>query len=350
MPARPWTNRFPWRPLSAVPDQDQAEPVAARPVIAVTGATGFVGRSLLDHLARQGVNVAALARPRPGRVLAPLAGLRWIAGGFDQPALLADLLRGADVAIHCAGATKALRRREFLATNVTATARLVRAAREAGVRHVIVLSSLAASRPLASDYAASKAAGEAAALEQAGDMALTILRAPAVIGPGDAATAPLFSMIVRGWLPVPGGKPRRSRFSVIDVDDLAALLTDLALAPADPALRPILAPFGHRALGWADLAASGARVTGKPVRELLLPGPIMSVAASGTDLVARLTGHAQVFSRGKLREMRAGDWIGETPLVTPIPLDETMRRCLAPFLGLGNAASDSANNIDRSPE
>lgn len=319
-------------------------------MVAVTGATGFVGRSLLAHLALRSVRVTALARPKPGRDLATSTGPRWISGGFDQPAALDDLLRGADVVIHCAGATKALRRRDFIDTNVTATARLVRAARTAGVRHVIVVSSVAATRPLVSDYAASKAAGEAVALEQAGDMALTILRAPAVIGPGDQATAPLFSMIARGWLPVPGGKPRKSRFSVIDVADLAALLVDLALSSPDPALRPVLAPFGHRALCWADLAASCARITGKPVRELVLPGPLMTLAASGTDLVARLTGNAQVFSRGKLREMRAGDWIGENPLVTPTPLDETMRRCLAPFLGLGNAASDSAINPDRSPE
>ena len=318
--------------------------------VAVTGATGFVGRCLLRCLAGRSASVAALARPRPGRTLPASNAPRWVSGGFDQPAALADLLRGADVVIHCAGATKALRRRDFHTVNVTATARLVHAAREAGVGHVILLSSLAASRPLVSDYAASKAVGEAVALEQAGDMALTILRAPAVIGPGDQATAPLFSMIARGWIPVPGGKPRISRFSVIDVADLAALLVERALVPPDPGLRPVLAPFGHRAVGWSDLAASGARITGKPVRELVLPGSLMTLAATGTDLGARLTGRPQVFSRGKLREMRAGDWIGETPLETSTPLDVTMRRCLAPFLGLGNAASDGNNGADRSRE
>jgi nucleoside-diphosphate-sugar epimerase len=286
----------------------------------------------------------------PGRTLPTGGAARWVEGRFDQPAALAELLQGAEVAIHCAGATKALRSRDFHSTNVSATAQLVKAARTAGVRRVILLSSLAASRPLVSDYAASKAAGEAVAMEQAGDMPLTILRAPAVIGPNDQATAPLFSLIARGWIPVPGGKPRMSRFSVIDVKDLAALLVDLALSGPGPSPQPVIAPYGHRALGWADLAASGARVTGKPVRELVLPGLLMSVAAVGTGLAARISGRAQVFSRGKLREMRAGDWIGDTPLVTPTPLDVTMRRCLAPFLSVGNAASNSANHTDRSRE
>lgn len=313
----------------------------------MTGGTGFVGRSILADLAARGVMVSALARPRRGRVPPAMTGLRWVSGDFDQPQALSDLVSGASVVIHCAGATKALGRRGFNTVNVTATARLVQAARAAGVGHFILLSSLAASRPLVSDYAASKAAGEGAALDHAGDMAVTILRAPAVIGPGDQATAPLFSLIARGWLPVPGGKPRMSRFSVIDVADLAALLSDLALGPSPAVPGAVISPFGHRALGWADLAASGARVRGKPVRMVGLPAGLMTMAATGTDLAARLSGRAQVFSRGKLREMRAGDWIGDDALVTPTPLDVTMRRCLAPFLGLGNAANDSA---DRSPE
>lgn len=345
---RPLPNRLPWPRRSVAPDQN--EPAPAPLHVAVTGATGFVGRALLDHLAGRWASIAALARPRRGRALPDQGPVRWVTGAFEEPRALDALLRGADVAIHCAGATKALRTRDFHRSNVAATAALVRAAREAGVGHVIVLSSLAASRPLVSDYAASKAAAEAVALEQAGEMAVTILRAPAVIGPGDQATAPLFSMLARGWVPTPGGKPRSFRFSVIDVTDLAALLADIARSgPGGPA-PSILAPFGHRALGWSDLGASAARVIGKPVRELVLPAPVLTLAGAGADLVARLSGRAQVFSRGKVREMRAGDWIGETPLVTPTPLDVTMRRCLAPFLGLGSAQGASASTTDRSPE
>ena len=350
MTPSPPTSPLRFRRRRVVPEPGDADTHPRRRRVALTGATGFVGRSLLARLPRDDVQIAALARPRPGRDLSDGPQLRWIAGGLDRPQALAALVEGADTVIHCAGATKALRRRDFHRVNATATADLITAARRAGVAHLILVSSLAVTRPGVSDYAASKAAGEAEAIAGAHGMALTILRAPAVIGPGDQATRPLFSLLARGWLPIPGGAVRGARFSVIDVDDLAALLSDLALRPV-PTLGPrVLAPYGHRALSWPDLAASAARLRGRPVRRVVLPGPLATLASGWADLAARLSGRAQVFSAGKLREMRAGDWIGDTPLDAPTPLDETMRRCLAPFLALGSAPVKTLPDGNRSPE
>ena len=333
-----------------MPDQTGAAGQLSQTKIALTGATGFVGRTLLDQLDAAQVPVTALARARSGRDLTDGANLRWITGEMDQPERLAEFVAGADVVIHCAGATKALDAEAFHRVNATATQNLVRAAAQAGVGHFILMSSLAASRPGVSDYAASKAAGEQLALGEAGDMALTTVRAPAVIGPGDQATAPLFSLIARGWMPVLGGKARAARFSVIDVQDLATLLIDLA-GPASTGLKGnTFAPYGHHSLGWSDMAASGARVTGRKIREIPLPMPIATLVGQGADLAARMTGTAQVFSSGKVREMRVGDWIGDTPLVTVTPLDVTMRRCLDPFLRLGNATNQVVADNDRRQE
>jgi nucleoside-diphosphate-sugar epimerase len=318
--------------------------------IALTGATGFVGRNILTQTNARGVPVTALARPQKGRDLEDGEHLRWITGGLDQPDALKTLVTGADVVIHCAGATKALSARDFHRVNATATADLVQAAQMAGVRHFILLSSLAAARPSVSDYAASKAAGEAAALSAANDMALTTLRAPAVIGPGDAATAPLFSLLARGWMPVLGGKARMGHFSVIDVEDLATLLIDLACAAPPATPNRIISPYGHTNLGWSEMKASAERVTGRKIREVVLPEALATLAGHATGLTARLTRRAQVFSPGKLREMRAGDWNGDTALVTPTPLDETMRRCLTPFLGLGKPSDKDTTATNGKPE
>lgn len=333
-----------------MPDTDATERTTILPRVALTGATGFVGRNIVEQLGGDRAEIRALARPHKSRVLNDGPRLHWVAGDLEQSGALTELCTGADVVIHCAGATKALRPRDFHRINVTATERLVKTACAANVRHFILLSSLAASRPAVSDYAASKAAGEAVATASAGEMRLTIVRAPAVIGPGDQATSPLFASMARGWIPVPGGKARNGLFSVIDVQDLAGLLIDIAFGGADAVPARILAPFGHGALGWPDMAASAGRVTGKRIREIVLPGPLLTVAGQGADILARLTGRAQVFSSGKVREMRAGDWIGETPLVTPTPMDVSMRRCLAPFLRLGNAPDNATVPIDRSPE
>lgn len=317
---------------------------APLPAIALTGATGFVGRALLGQLAGR-ARVAALARPRPGRALAATADLRWVPGDLEDQTALGDLVAGADVVVHLAGATKAASRAAFHEINAAGTARLVQAARAAGVGHFILLSSLAATRPDISDYAASKAAGEAEARAHAGAIPLTIVRAPAVLGAGDAAAAPLFSMLARGLLLVPGGAARAGRFSMIDVADLCRHL--LALTAAAPA--GLHAPYGHHALAWDDLAQSAARARGGPVRVIALPGPVLGAMGALTDAGARLTGRPQVFSRGKVREMRAGDWIGDQAVSDPTPLDTTIRRCLAPHLRLRTHPAPAAPSDRRLP-
>ena len=179
-------------------------------------------------------------------------------------------------------------------------------------------------------------------------MPVTIVRAPAVLGPGDQATVPLFALIAKGWLPVPGGRARDGRFSMIDVEDLSRLLADLVVAGAGE--NRCIAPFGQQSLSWQDLADSGARVTGRRVRQIVLPGPMLTLMGHGADLAAALTRRPQVFSSGKTQEMMAGDWVADMPIVAPAPFDLTIRRCLAPLLGLGTAPSTPANNSDRSPE
>jgi uncharacterized protein YbjT (DUF2867 family) len=68
-------------------------------VVAVTGATGFVGGETLDQLLDAGFAVRALAR----RAQPERAGVTWVAGALDDPAALDDLVRGADVVLHIAG-------------------------------------------------------------------------------------------------------------------------------------------------------------------------------------------------------------------------------------------------------
>ena len=301
-----------------------------RPLIALTGATGFVGRALLQELAGQPVSVRALARAQPDRVLPGRAGVDWIMGDLSSSDTLSRLVAGADTVIHLAGATKARRPADFHDVNARRTADLVSLSREAGVKHFVHVSSLTALRPEVSPYAQSKAESEQLAKELRGEMALTIIRAPAILGPDDDATKSLFSALSRGILPVPGGEAGAFRFSIIDVIDAARFIASRVQVPASGDLT--VAPAGHLSLGWDDIAQSTERVLGKPVRRIVIPPTLMKVAGQTADLAVKLNASPQVFSAAKVRELLSGHWLGDLQVQGPIPLERTLERCLAPFL------------------
>jgi uncharacterized protein YbjT (DUF2867 family) len=154
-------------------------------ILAITGGTGFVGEHLLRAAAAAGHSIRALTRtPRAGE-----QGIVWIEGALDRPQSLARLVERADAVIHIAGLISGSRT-AFEAVNVQGTAALIDAARYAGVRRFIHVSSLAAREPELSDYGWSKAESER--IVAASGLDWTIVRPPAVFGPGDRETLELF--------------------------------------------------------------------------------------------------------------------------------------------------------------
>ncbi len=83
----------------------------------------------------------------------------------------------------------------------------------------LLMSSLAAREPELSHYAASKRRGEDALAAASPTLRWTVLRPPAVYGPGERELRPLFRWIARGVAPL--ACRRAGRFSLLYVDDLA---------------------------------------------------------------------------------------------------------------------------------
>lgn len=300
-----------------------------RPLIALTGATGFVGRRVLADAAQSGQAIRALARAIPGRTLPPNGNVEWIASDLSSDEGLSALVKNADVVIHLAGATKAKDAATFQEVNAIRTGELVRRARAAGVKHFVHVSSLTAQRPDVSAYAKSKAESEKLAIQNSGNMALTIVRAPAVLGPDDEATRPLFSGLARGILPSPGGVASSFRFSMIDVIDASRGL--LTYADGAASGTRTVAPAGHLNLSWQDVAKSAERILRRPVRRIVMPTLLMKMAGQMADVAVKLNGQPQVFSGGKVKELLSGDWLADVQIPDPVPLDETLERCIAPF-------------------
>lgn len=70
-------------------------------LIAVTGATGIVGRFVVERLARQGTRIRALVRPTSDRRELP-PDVEWVVGGMTDSSALSGLVEGADAVVHCA--------------------------------------------------------------------------------------------------------------------------------------------------------------------------------------------------------------------------------------------------------
>lgn len=244
--------------------------------IAVTGGTGFVGGHLLRLAALADWRMRALARsPQP-----PKAKTFWVAGALDTPDSLARLMTGADAVIHVAGVINAPDRAGFAAGNIAGTAAMLAAARDAGVARFVHVSSLAAREPALSDYGWSKAESEA--LVAASGLDWTIVRPPAVYGPGDREMLELFRMAKRGVVALPPG----GRLSAIHVEDLVRLL--MALAERGAPGRT-LEPDDGMPGGWSHGAfahALGAAV-GRRVRTLALPAGLLRLGSRLDTLVRR---------------------------------------------------------------
>src|SRR5439155_1586716 len=113
-------------------------------LIAVTGATGFVGRHITTVLARRGHTVRALVRdPRRAPTLQSL-GVELVPGDLADAGALTTLLRGANAVVHLVGIIVEMGPATFHAVHVEGTRRVVEAARRAGVERFVHMSAVGA--------------------------------------------------------------------------------------------------------------------------------------------------------------------------------------------------------------
>ena len=263
--------------------------------LAVTGGTGFVGGHLLRHALAAGHDVRALTRGwKP-----PEDEIAWVDGALDRPETLLKLVAGSDAVIHIAGLINGSRA-AFEAVNVAGTANMIDAARKAGVERFVHISSLAAREPRLSAYGWSKSKSER--LVAASGLDWTIIRPPAVYGPGDRETLELFRMARRGIVAL----PPKGRFSIVHVEDLCRLI--LAVLDDPESRAETYEPDDGREGGWEHrhFARTLGRIYGKRALTLAMPKPALRLA-SGLDRLLRR-------KRAKLTPDRVGyfchpDWV-----------------------------------------
>lgn len=236
--------------------------------VALTGATGFVGRITLDRLVAAGWHVRALTR----RDQHKKAGVTWVHGRLDDAASLNELCKGADAVLHVAGVVNAPDAAGFESGNVTGTVNMIAAAQSAGISRFVAVSSLAARHPALSMYGASKAKAEN--LVTTSSLDWTVIRPPGVYGPGDTEMFDMFRIAAKGWALL----PPRGRVSIIHVDDLARLL--VTSLTADNVSKCVFEADDGTPNGWSHEAFANAIGTavGRNITALHAPGFLLKFA------------------------------------------------------------------------
>lgn len=275
--------------------------------VAVTGATGFIGSHLVQRLVDAGYRVRVLTRRLPVSRIYGARPIEAVIGGLDDADSLGALLRGADAVVHAAGLIKAPSRAAFFAVNAAGTRQMVEAARaQSTPLRFVLLSSLAAREPQLSAYAASKRAAETALSYAGGGLAWSIIRPPAVYGPGDRETLAFFRAAARGLIPAPSSV--RARLSMIHVSDLVSAIE--AVLEADTAVEATLeVDDGHPGgYGWPELARIVGAALGARPRLVRIPCPVLKAIGTANELGGALSGRTPMLTRGKAREICHPDW------------------------------------------
>lgn len=290
--------------------------------VLVTGATGFIGKRLLPVLRAQNHSLRLLVRDpeRAKGLVAPQTEL--FRGDLESPSCFPAALESVDAVIHMAGLVSAVGRKDFSRVNGEATRRLaLAAAAQSGEppRFVYVSSQAAAGPNLpgrtrveedlpspVSHYGSSKREGELA-LESLpiSKLPWTILRPPAVYGPGDIALFPFFQMAAKGTVILPARAAMR--FSLIHVDDLCAGIAAALTSPRAIGRHYFLA--GEEQPTVREVLLAMGEAFGKKPKILALPGAIVWPMSWISDVAAFLRRRPSFFSSDKMREMRASEWL-----------------------------------------
>lgn len=108
----------------------------------VTGGSGFVGRELIRALVAQGHQVRALARSAKSEAAVRAAGAEPVSGDLDSEAALTEGIRGCQWVFHAAAHTEEWDTEEaFYKVNVTGTDNVLAAAKRAGAKRFVLISS-----------------------------------------------------------------------------------------------------------------------------------------------------------------------------------------------------------------
>lgn len=285
--------------------------------IAITGANGFVGTNLCNAMLGAGHLVTALIRSNADTSLIPEAAQQAIID-FSNPDSISRAIANCEVVIHNAGKTRTLTPEEMLAANVGNTNSVIEAVNATpGIKHLIFISSQAASRPSIDGkpisegspsapvtwYGKSKLIAERM-IQARCAVNWTILRPVPVYGGGDKDFLALFRSL-RGGIGIRLGG-RDQIINMLHVSELTAFV-QLCIEHQAAAKQVFFVADGNE-YTQSGIQRAIAGVMGRPFKEITIPTPLAKGAFILGDLVSHCIGKASVLTKQKMLEIMAPNW------------------------------------------
>lgn len=284
--------------------------------IAITGATGFVGRHLIDLLITKKISNEKFVII--GRSKVDLSHSVFFKCAIDKKGDYNKALEAVTVVVHCAARVHIMNDKskdplnEFREVNFYGTLNLAQQAAAKGVKRFIFLSSIKVNgesttgkapftafvNPAAEDpYGISKSEAEQQLLElgKKTGMEIVIIRPPLVYGEGVKANFASLMRFVDKGLPLPFRAIKSNNRSLVSVYNLVDLIK-VCIEHPKAANQVFLASDDHD-LSTAEMVALMAKVQNK--KNFALPVPVWCFKLAGkllnkNDVVDRLTGSLQL--------------------------------------------------------
>lgn len=293
----------------------------------VTGSNGFIGSHLTAALVNRGYDMGCLVRKTSNLELlgkfTDMGALKLCYGDIGDATSLDEHLKGVDVVYHLAGAIKAFTQEDFDRVNFYGTKNVLDALLRVNpaVKKVVFVSSMAANGPSAPGrpareedvphpidaYGKSKYRAEKMVLEEyMSRLPITIIRPPAVFGPGDNATFDLFWQVSKGIKLYQRGPDRY--YSIAHVSDLVDGI--ILAGEKKEATGEIFYICGDGAETWQGLQDIIAEALGRKIRVTIRASRFsMTVFAYFAEVAGKIRGTAPLLSRDKVKEAVAPAWV-----------------------------------------